>query len=389
MKIKFILFIGILVLSCICRIKVYGGENSNNIIYDTEKDGINDYGDLDYYDFDEIEDVLEQMECGMDFDETVKKFMSGDTEGSLKELGQAVINGMFKELAAQKTLIFRIILIGIVAALFSNIAKAFLSGSISDTGFYITYILLLGTLSAGYGVLASMITEAIKSLLELMEAIIPVFILSIGFASGQSSAMAFYQVVVIIIIFIEKILLSVIVPLIYIFMIANLINNITGENFLTKACELLKTAINWILKALLSIVIGINVVQSMLSPVVDSIKTSTLGKAASVIPGIGQVLNSVSGIILGAGSLIKNAIGMAAMVAIVSVCFVPVIKTVIISIAYKAAGAILEPVSDKRIIQAINGIYESMVLLGKTLLYAIVFFLLTVAIICSATNFKS
>lgn len=388
MKKIILLFIVVFVLSGICIIQVYGKDN--NIIYDTQEgDETLGYDDLEYYEFDEIEDVLEQMDSSMDFEETVKRFISGDTEGSIKELCQAAVNEMFKELSAQKTLIFRIILIGIVAALFSNIAKAFLSGSISDTGFYITYILLLGTLSAGYGVLAVMITNAIKSLLELMESIIPVFILSIGFASGQSSAMAFYQVVVIIIIFIEKILLSIIIPLIYIFMIANLINNITGENFLTKACELLKTAINWILKALLSVVIGINVVQSMLSPVVDSIKTSTLGKAASVIPGIGQVLNSVSGIILGAGSLIKNAIGMAAMVAIVSVCFVPVIKTMIISISYKAAGAVLEPVSDKRIIHAINGIYESMVLLGKTLLYAIVFFLLTVAIICSATNFKS
>ncbi len=58
----------------------------------------------------------------------------------------------------------------------------------------------------------------------------------------------------------------------------------------------------------------------------------------------------------------------------------------IISIGYKAAGAILEPVSDKRIVGAVNGLYESTVLLAKILLYAVVFFLLTLAIICNATN---
>ena len=58
------------------------------------------------------------------------------------------------------------------------------------------------------------------------------------------------------------------------------------------------------------------------------------------------------------------------------------------SVAYKGAGALMEPVSDKRIINSISGIYEAMGMLAKTLLYAVVFFLLSIAIVCSSTNYN-
>ncbi len=342
-------------------------------------------GELEYYDFSDIDDIV-GSESNFDFGETVERFASGDVDGSFTELGGAITQALVGELAAQKEVIFRIIIIGIIAALFTNIATAFLSNEISNTGFYITFMLLMCFLTAGYAVTAAMVSAALDRLLELMEAVVPAYVLSLGFASGASAATAFYQVIAIVIVLIQSLLKGFILPLIYIYMVTNMINNVIEGNLLTRVLELIKTAVEWILKALMSLVIGMNLIQSMISPVVDSLKTSSFGKAASMIPGVGGVLTSVSGILLGSGTLIKNAIGMAAMVAIVALCFTPVVKAVIISIGYKAAGAILEPVSDKRIVNAVNGLYESTVLLAKTLLYAVVFFLLTLAIICNATN---
>lgn len=342
-------------------------------------------GELDYYDFTDIDDIVGR-EGGFDFEKTVQKLMSGDVNGSLTQLGQEMTNALVGELSAQREVIFRIVIVGVVAALFTNIATAFLSNDISGTGFYITFMLLMCLLTAGYAVTAAMVSAALDRLLELMEAVVPVYVLSLGFASGTASASAFYQVITIVIVLIQSFLKGFILPLVYIYMVTNLINNVTEGSLLTKATELLKSAIEWILKALMTLVIGINLIQSMISPIVDSVKTSAFGKAAAMIPGVGGALTSVSGILLGSGTLIKNAIGMASMVAIVALCFAPVIKTVIISIGYKAAGAILEPVSDKRVVSAVNGLYESTVLLAKILLYAVVFFLLTLAIICNATN---
>ena len=345
--------------------------------------GAEDEPDISDYDFSDIDrELSESGNEEFDFEDTVRKLISGDTEEGLNDIGTVLIDAV----TAEKEVLVRILVIGMIAALFVNISGAVLSGKISETGFYITYMMLISALTAGYAIIADMVRETLTNLTSLMDAITPVYILSIGFSTGQTSAAAFYRVIVMIISLVEKILTGVVLPLIYIYMIVNIINNLADGKMLTRASELIKTVIDWMLKALMSFVIGINIIQSLISPIVDSIKTGTFGKVLSAIPGIGGALNSVSGIVLASGTLIKNAIGMASMIAIIVICFIPVIKTVLVSVAYKAVGAVLEPISDKRIVGCINGIYQSMVLLMKTLLYALVFFVLTIAIICSSTN---
>lgn len=342
---------------------------------------------LDDYDFTDVNEFIGE-DTDFDFDRTVKEFFMGNTKGALENLGNAILSTLFGEVNAQKNLIVRILTIGIVAALFTNVSKAFLDAGVSKSGFYVTYMLMMTTLIVGYANMASAVTAALDRLIGMMEVIVPSYIASIGLCAGENSAFSFYQVIAIVIAIIEKIIRNMIIPMIYVFMVVGLINNIAEGNILNKACELIKTAIEWILKALLSFVIGLNVVQSMLSPVVDSIKTSAIGKAAALIPGVGGTLASVSKIVLGSGTLIKNSIGMASMTAIVAIMFVPVIQSVAVCIGYKISGAILEPVSDKRIVGSVNSMYDCMVLLCKTLLYSSVFFMISLAIICNSTNFN-
>lgn len=336
------------------------------------------------YDYTEITEITEEYD--IDFETIVNKFIAGDVKGALSVLLKGIEGELFGELFSQKALLIKIISIGIVSAVFTNISGAFMASNISETAFYLTFTALLGMLVSGYVLIANIVSEALKTLVELMEAIVPVYVLSLGFSTGQASAVSVYQTIAMGILFVEKIIQTIILPLVYTYMIVGIMNNLINGAFLTKACELLKNIINWILKALLSVIIGVNVIQGMITPIVDSIKTSTMGKAVGLIPGIGNALGSMSNVILGSGTLIKNSIGMAAMIAIIVVCFSPVLKAVIMSLSYKVAGAVLEPVSDKRVINVISVIYESVNLLIKTLLHAVVFFVLTIAIVCSTTN---
>lgn len=349
--------------------------------------GNEDYSDLSDYDFSDIQEILDE-EGGVDFEETVKQIMSGEDSGGTGKISEIISSTILYELEKEKDVIIKVLLIGLAAAMFSNISGAILNGKISETGFYITYLSLVVALTAGYSVIASMVTRTMELLIELMGAFVPVYIVSIGFSTGSNSAEAFYRVIVVVITLIEKILLKVIIPMIYMYLITNIINNMADGKLFSKTCELIKTIVDWLLKGLLSFVIGINLIRGLINPIVDSIKMGTWGKVLSGIPGIGGALNSVSGIVLASGTLIKNAIGIGGVVAIAGICFVPVIKALIVSLAYKLSGAMLEPVSDKRVVNSINSIYVSIVLLMKTLLYAVVFFLLTIAVICSSTNYN-
>ena len=66
-------------------------------------------------------------------------------------------------------------------------------------------------------------------------------------------------------------------------------------------------------KLVLTIVVGLNVVQGMIAPAVDYASRTTLTKSLSLIPGIGGVAAAIGDIFIGSGMVIKNSVGVAAM----------------------------------------------------------------------------
>ena len=270
---------------------------------------------LSVYDFSDINFVLKD-DNAFNFEDCVREIIKGDFDTGFSGLFDMFSSAIFSELANEKAIIIKLIVVGLTAALFSNIAFTVLSGKISETGFYITYLALIVCMLSGYTIVAEIVKNTMDRLSSFMEAVTPVYILSIGFSTGESTATAFYQVVIMVITLIEKVLINFIIPMIYTYMIIGLINNMANGTLFTKAGELIKTIIEWTLKSLMTFVIGINVIRSLINPIVDSMKVGTMWKVMQSIPGIGNTLNSVSSVVFASGTLIKNGIGISAMIAI-------------------------------------------------------------------------
>ena len=164
-----------------------------------------------------------------------------------------------------------------------------------------------------------------------------------------------------------------------------LVNNLQEEDFFSKFGELIQTGVKWLLKSILAVVVGMNAIKSMLAPAADSVAAAALQRGLGAVPG-GQALNAVSGVVIGSGILIKNAIGVGGMLLIAMAVTLPIIKMSVFILSYKFIAALLQPISDKRMIQGIQGISEGGQLLMTAVLTVIVLFLLSIAIVAVSTN---
>ena len=72
---------------------------------------------------------------------------------------------------------------------------------------------------------------------------------------------------------------------------------------------------------------------------------------------------------------------------ILILCALPLLKLIIISLMYKVAEAVIQPVSDERIVECIHITADSVVLLLMAVGTAILLFILSLAVIASASNF--
>ena len=132
--------------------------------------------------------------------------------------------------------------------------------------------------------------------------------------------------------------------------------------------------------------LGLNGIKSLILPLSDSLKMSVLFKAVSMIPGIGNSAQTVSKTIVGSAVLVKNSIGVAAVIVIAVIIGIPLLKLVVMAFLYQLLGAVLEPVADSRIVKAVLVLSGSLENIIYMIAVTVVLMCLTMAIICFATN---
>ena len=253
-------------------------------------------------------------------------------------------------------------------------------------GFYVLYMLLITLCLTAFRVAAQGLEENLDALVDFMRVLCPSYFLAVAFASGSVTSLFFYNVILVLIYVVELVLVRFLLPVINVYIMIQVLGNLTGEDFLSEFAQLLQKLVSWILKSLLAGVVGINVVQGLLAPVIDSLRKSALTRTAEALPWIGNAVGGAAEIVLGTAVLIKNGIGMAGAVIAVLICAVPVIQMLILAFLYKLAAALVQPVSDKRITGCISSVSEGYELLLKVVFTAGVLFLLTIAIVAASTT---
>lgn len=343
---------------------------------------------LQQFDFDDINQELESMfpQYDLDFSELFQNIMSGDLKLSFNLIVNMLKESIFGEVGEIKKIFVTIIMIGIISALFSNFSKIFENHQIADIGFYFMYMLLIVILIKTFEIGVSIAAATTNYIILFMKLLIPTFFTAVGLASGSLTALAFHQLTLFVIFAVETILLSLLLPFTNTYIFLVVINGLNEEERFTALLEMLRKGINLILKLVLGLVGGIGFLQSMITPVIDGLKMTTIRKTISVIPGLGNIADSITEVVLGSAVLIKNSIGVALMVILVIVCLVPIIKIALLTLVLKGSAAIMGIITDKRMTACTNQVGDGSLLLLKIAITALSLFLITIAIVITATR---
>ena len=330
---------------------------------------------LDEFDFSDLDDSLKKMfpREKMTFRDVVETLVSGDLKKAGEQFTGFLFDQFFYELQTHRKLLVYLILIAVIAAVFANFSGAFGERQASEIAFYILYMLLIALCLNGFR-------------LAVSEVLCPTYFLAVTAASGSVTSMFFFEVVLFLIFLAEAVILNFLVPLVNVYMMIQVMGNLTGEEFLSQFAELLEKLTGWTLKTMLACVIGINVVQGILSPALDSLKRSFVTKTVEAIPGLGNMAGSVMDVVLGTAVLIKNGIGMAGAVIAAGICIIPIVKLLLLAFLYKTVAAVTQPISDKRITACIGGVSEGYEMLVKVMATTGILFLLTIAVVAASAT---
>ncbi len=342
----------------------------------------------DQYDFDEIDGSLKELFPGeqLNFKETLLGILSGDLEFSLKLLGRLVKDQIGYAFTSSRDNLIHMLLIALLAAVFSNFSRMFQNRQISDISFYALYLLLIALAISSFEAVVNWVRGGIEALTAFMGVFCPLYFLAVSIARGSVTSVAFYHLVLFLIFLTEALILNFLLPILHIYMMVRVLNYLSEEDYLSKFAELIEMAVSWILKTALACIVGLNVIQGLISPAIDTVKRSVITRSAEAIPGIGDAIGGMAEVAIGTAVLVKNGIGMAGAVISIALCVVPLIQVACIALLYKLAAAVIQPVSDKRIVGCIETVGE-----GCRLLIGVIFttgflFLLTIVVVAASTG---
>ena len=338
----------------------------------------------------EIENYLRQSlgegQADFSFLSLMKSLLTGQFSQAAYEAGKGMKNSLLNEIEAGGGLLLQVVMIGIVGAAFSNFSSIFRASHISETGFFVTYLLLFTCLAASFFASLQIAAKVLEQIFSFLRVLMPAYFMAVAFAGGSLSAAALYEVMMAAVTLVSWICKNILLPMVRIDVLLVLAGHVAKEETFTRMTELLEEAVGWILKTLTGLILGFHIIQSMVLPYADSAGQAGIRKLVELIPGVGSGANALTQVVLGSGVLIKNTMGAAAVAVLLILTLVPMAKLAVLMVLYQAAAAVMQPVCDRRVVSCVNGIAKGHKLLLKIVAASLILFILAIALTCAATN---
>lgn len=320
-------------------------------------------------------------EFRMDFSAFFSQILAGDPVGAAAGLATSFGQALGAEAAGLRNLFVTILLIGVISALSAVLTGALKNHQTADMAHFISYLMMLSMVLTTYLYAAETARGLLEGMLLFVRLFIPTFMLALGMSAGTTVAAGYYQLILLLIYGVEQFLVGVGLPAVHFYMMLSAMNGIWGEERLENMLEFVQKAVSGTLKFLLTCIAGIGLLQSMVSPVLEHLKLTAASRALSTIPGLGGLAEGTARLLLGSAVLIKNGLGVSAILLLILLCSVPMLKLLLYGVILKLCAGLLGLAADKRLTECAKGAGEALFLLLRISWTAGACFLILFAII--------
>lgn len=387
-KILIIIFI-ILAINPIC----YAYDDVSNGTLPMDQDFIDENIDLiDTSDWDlllrelDIAGDLPQM-GSISIGELIKDLALGRKKLTYSDIMKDFKSLLWQEVQYSYGLLIQLFVIAVLCGIIENLTSTFENTSIGDIAYFTCYIVVVIIVFTNLLHILNIGKKAIDNMVRFMQIIFPSLLAFILATGGVTTAAMLQPAFMFVIGLIGAFLKNTMIPLIFLSTIFSIITNLDQGLSLAKLNKLVKSISTWILGITFTILIGVMVIQGVMTTTFDGISIRTTKYAIeSFVPIVGGLFSKTVDTIIGYSIVVKNAVGIAGLLVIVLICLIPCIKIFALLIIYRLSGAIIELISDKRISNCLDDMAGIMSILLITVLGTAIVFFLTISIMIAAGN---
>ncbi|WP_058307480.1 stage III sporulation protein AE [Gracilibacillus massiliensis] len=319
--------------------------------------------------------------------ENLWDMIKGDGELSVQQWVKGFFRYFLYEIVENGKLLATLMLLTLFCLLLQTIQNAFENQVVSKVAYAIVYMMLIIIALKSFQLASSYVLDTVDMAKSFLIALLPL-ILGLLASLGHLVTISFFHPIIIFLIHVSVFIISkVVIPLFLISAILQIVSTISPEYKATKLANLIKNIAISLMGILLTVFLGVISVQGAASAIQDGIAMKTAKfVTGNFIPVIGRIFTDATDTVLSATILIKNGIGMIGVVILIGIVLFPAIKIFTISLMYKVATAILQPIGDGPVIECLDIIGRHILYLFAALLLVTFMFFFTIVILIISSN---
>lgn len=304
-----------------------------------------------------------------------------------QSLWKAVVTKFFREFTLNLNLMGKLLFLAVLCALLQNLHSSFNSSGISLLAYSICFIFLMVLVLNAFYNAVLVARQSVEYMIGFMQAMLPLMISLLAGVGAVTSVALFSPFMLFVIGATGLVVKDMVLPLLMVTALIECINYLSEQYKLSNLASLMKQSGMVVLGLTLVLFIGIISIQSVVGSVADGITLRTAKYAtATFIPVVGKMFADTVELVMGASLLIKNAVGVIGVIAVTTLCALPIVKLFTLIAVFKLTGALIQPMGAEKMAKCLETIGNNLLLvLGAVLTVALMFFL-SITMIIGAGN---
>ena len=276
----------------------------------------------------------------MDMGEVLSDAIKGEVDNAT--IGKRILNFLGSEVITSIKAIGSILVIIVIHSILKSVSESLENEGIAKLIYYAQYILIITIILANFSDIVKMVQDTTTNLVAFMNMLIPLLVtLMISTGSIATSGMI-EPIILFMINFIGNMIQDIILPFLMFFTALVILSKLSDQIKIDKLAKFFKSGIVWFLGVVLTVFVGVVSLEGTISSSVDGITAKT-------IPVVGKILGDAVDSVLGCGVILKNAVGLVGVIAILGICMVPIIKLATLTFAYKLLAGVIQPIADSKV----------------------------------------
>lgn len=168
--------------------------------------------------------------------------------------------------------------------------------------------------------------EALEVLYQVSKVAIPIYLMTMAIASGESLVNIFGQLFAVGIFWIENVVVTVLFPATKLFGIVGMMDVLWLEGKMKSLIGMIKKVVSFSVKSIVCGISAFGYIQNQILSVSVELKNGTVGTLISLIPGLGKLAEESLSMLVGSSVLISRTTGAFVMIILCILCAKPLFQ---------------------------------------------------------------